>query len=274
MKAGPAYYLDDRGEVLLERVPVPSLISNDLDAVKERGHVEWRIRDGFVSVRFRPSLISPAAYARLMSWLQGHQPERVLLSYFVQGDWTYEFLRKPGEAARRVRWVTELHGGGGRCNARRRKASLDAMQCPSRWKLAIELWRECRESDPTAKGRLFDQLFVGRWILYEYQAGNSISVCDFGTNQSAHVRKWLETYREKCIADAPDQIFAQTSQWAYHSAAMNGEPRSDETDVIAHWTGHGRHRSQFRRLMLPFKSKDRTWLLSGIQIDAAIDLLG
>ena len=77
-----AFRLDDRGDVHLQAhsraIHVDDSEDNDLARVKESGHVEWRVRRGHVHVRLRPSLVSPAAYARVMEWLVGHRPERVL----------------------------------------------------------------------------------------------------------------------------------------------------------------------------------------------------
>jgi hypothetical protein len=152
-----AFHLDDRGEVHLRSGSTPlqavEVPEDELAAVTERGFVEWRLRDGHVSVRLRPSLVSSAAYARLMSWLLGHRPERVLLSYFVEGRWEYEFLRQPGEAARRVRWLIELHGGGGYCNARRRRIPISANCNPPDWRRAVDFWSTSEKPMPPWSAR-------------------------------------------------------------------------------------------------------------------------
>lgn len=278
MNAGPAFLLDDRGEVHLE-LRLPGMLPDDHFedrhvAVRERGYVEWQVRAGHVFVRLRPSLVSPAAFARLMSWLLGHRPERVFLSCFVKGEWTYEYLRKPKEAARRVQWLVELHGGGDNCNVRRQRISISSSRNPPQWERAVDLWRQFHACDPNLISHLFDGLFAGRWILYARGSDNTFAIDDFGPNQSAHVMRWLTARRDISVADAPDSPFSRSCDWAYQSAASTCEPRSDETDLIAHWTGYGRRRSQFRRLVLPFRSEGRTWLLSAIQMDPAIDLLG
>src|SRR6185312_126716 len=91
-----AFRLDDRGDVHLEAHSrardVDGCGDDELARVKDSGHVEWCVRDGHVRVKLRPSLVSPAAYARLMGWLVSHPPERVLLSFFVRREWEYEFL--------------------------------------------------------------------------------------------------------------------------------------------------------------------------------------
>ena len=273
-----AFRLDDRGDVHLQAhsraVHVDDSEDNDLARVKESGHVEWRVRRSHVRVRLRPSLVSPAAYARVMEWLVGHRPERVLLSYFVDQRWEYEYLRNPGEAARRIRWLVELYGGGGYCNARRRTISLSSSLRPKTWGHAIDFWRELRENiDPVTATENFDRFFAGRWILYACEPHHGFSVDAFGANHAEHVSRWLRAHRGVCIAEPSDSVFSQSGTRVYQSVTAAFEPRADETDVITHWTGYGRRRSGFRRLVLPFRSRDQSWVLSGIEMDPTIELL-
>ena len=70
-----------------------------------------------------------------------------------------------------------------------------------------------------------------------------------------------------------DSVFSQSGARVYQSVTVAFEPRADETDVITHWTRYGRRRSGFRRLVLPFRSRDQSWVLSGIEMDPTIELL-
>jgi hypothetical protein len=271
-----AFLLDERGEVHL-RSSAPAVDFNDcspyaLDEVRERGHVEWCVREGHVSLRLRPSLVSRATYSRLMSWLLGHRPERVLLSYFVGRSWEHEFLRRPGEVARVVMQLIERHGGGSRCNARHAELPVDSPRNPLRWRSAVDLWRSGNEISPERIDWSFDQFFGGRWILYACYSDQGFGVNSFGDTQSDYVRKWLITFA-KSDAQRPDRIFSQSCAPLYRRVAAILEPRCDELDVVTDWTGHGRVRTQFRRLVLPFKSGGQTLLLSGFEMDPGIDLL-
>ena len=272
-----AFRLDDLGDVHLQAYRTLQVDNweNDLARVKESGHVEWRVRRGHVHVRLRPSLVSPAAYARVMGWLLGHRPERVLLSYFVDRCWEFEFLRKPGEAARRIRWLVELYGGAGYCNARRRRISISSDLQPKGWGSAIDFWQELQgEIDLGTAVSAFDQFFAARWIVYAQEPNQGFSVSAFGTNHAEHVSKWLNSHRGVVIAEPANRIFEQSSAArVYQSAVAAFEPRADETDVITHWTGYGRRRSGFRRLVLPLKSEGRSCVLSGIEMDPTIELL-
>src|SRR5262249_20977927 len=176
--------------------------------------------------------------------------------------WDYEFLRKHGEAARRVRWLVELYGGGGYCNTRRRTCLIASGRQPKGWRLAIEFWRDSRENlDPSTVAKAFDEFFCGRWILYG-KLNHGFSVCDFGDNHAEHVKKWLRAHCGTEIPERSDNVFSQSCARVYRSATETFEPRADETDVIAHWIGYGQRRGQFRRLVLPFKFLDRACVLS------------
>jgi hypothetical protein len=177
------YRLDDHGDVHLHALaPLPHLSCNwdyDLDDVKLKGDVDWHVFEGHVRVRLRPSLVSPGAYNRVMGWLTDRRaPERVLLCYFVGGQWEYEFLRKSREAARRLRWLVELYGGGAWCNYRQHKLMLSSrLPRHTNWKAALDFWRERREHiDLVTVGETFNPLFDGRWILYGLGADHNFTV--------------------------------------------------------------------------------------------------
>ena len=125
---------------------------------------------------------------------------------------------------------------------------------------------------PERIGRLFDQFFGGRWILYGCCSEQAFGVNSFGDTQSDYVRKWLAAYT-KADAQRPDRIFSQSCAPLYQRVAATLEPRCDQLDVVTDWTGHGRLRTQFRRLVLPFRLGDQTLLLSGMEMDRSIDLL-
>ena len=83
----------------------------------------------------------------------------------------------------------------------------------------------------------------------------------------------MHTHRKTVIADPLDSVFAQSCARIYQSVVEASEPRTDETDVVAHWTGYGRRRGRFRRLMLPFRSAGQNLVLSGIDMNKSIELL-
>ena len=119
-------------------------------------------------------MISPAAYARVMAWLTCNPPQGVLLSYSVEGCWQYEYLRRPREAARRFRWLVELYGGGGNCNARRRSRPISSVRQQKGWSPAVEFWKEHRvDLDTTTAITAFDQFFSGQWVLYAREIDGS-----------------------------------------------------------------------------------------------------
>jgi hypothetical protein len=138
----------------------------------------------------------------------------------------------------------------------------------------MEFWKDHRvDLDPAMAVSAFDQFFSGQWILYARGSHGSFSVCDFGNNHAEHVKKWLRTHRNTKIADPTDSVFTQSCERMYQCVVEASEPRTDETDIVAHWTGYGRRRGRYRRLMLPFRSVGRNLVLSGIDMDESIELL-
>ena len=93
----------------------------------------------------------------------------------------------------------------------------------------------------------------------------------------AHSR-WLtsvRTTRQRHTLLRPEEenFTARGCAQVYRDITQAFEPRSDELDAVAYWPGYGRLRSRYRRLMLPFRASERTWLASGICLDPGIDLL-
>ena len=50
--------------------------------------------------------------------------------------------------------------------------------------------------DTTMAITAFDQFFSGQWVLYAREVDRSFSICDFGDNHAAHVKKWMRTHRK------------------------------------------------------------------------------
>ena len=273
-----SFLVDDRGDVHLGRgahqLFSPAADDDATSAVKEHGQIEWLAREGHVRVRLRPSMVSPPAYARLMAWLDSGEAERVLLSSFIGREWHYEYLRGAKLVAERVRQLVEQYGGGKACSLRRRTrltTSLDA----GKYAQAVEFWREHRDNflgDETMS--VLGPLLGERWVLYESLPSGRFAVRGFGPHHTPHVRKWLEA-QQRAPLDTPygDNFVSRACVRVYREVVNALEPAADELDAVSHWTGFGRMRSRYRRLMLPYRSAERCWILSGIALDRDIDLL-
>jgi hypothetical protein len=270
-----SYLVDDAGGIHLgcagERSLPDDVGCDEITAVKEDGRIEWLAREGHVRVRFRPSLVSAAARARLMAWLACSRPERVLLSWYAAGEWHYEFLRNPVLTGERVSSLIEQHGGAGPFNLRRRPCSLTGF--PSKpTHDALAFWREHRDSFQGRESmRVLGPLLQDRWILYRALPGFGFAAECFGRHHAGHVTRWLA--REGQLDRGDDSFPAHACAVVYGDVVKRFAPGCDELDAISWWTGYGRRRSQYRRLMLPFRSGHCAWVVSGVRLDPAIDLL-
>jgi hypothetical protein len=277
LRSVSSFLVDDRGNVHLGRAAhqVAPVAEDDvaMAAVKDGGQIEWFVREGHVRVRLRPSMVSPAAFARVLAWLASRGPERVLLSSFIGKEWHYEYLRSSSGAGERVRELVERHGGGRSCNLRRRACSGLAFP-DSLFDQAVGFWRDHRDSfEPDLSMRVLGPLLDGKWLLYERLSNGGFAVAGFGPCHTDHVRKWLETHREPLHLQGGESFVSRACAQVYRDVANAFEPSADELDAVSHWTGFGRLRSSYRRVMLPFRSGERGWVVSGIRLDASIDLL-
>ena len=275
MDGTASYLIDAAGNIELGNRSDPNLAdSAALDAVTLLGHIEWLVRLGHVRVRLRPALTSPAAYCRLRAWLTSTQAPRVLLSYFVNGAWDYEFLRHPELTIRRVDRLMTQYGGGNLTTVRRQARSLTKPGNTRGAVAAIEYWKEKRQSfDPQQCLRVLDPILGSRWILLDSSHEHQHRLMRFGENNSPYVAKWLSQNIGSLLTSAPDTAYSESCVAAYRSVEQAGEPGLEDVDAFAVWPRFGHVRSRYHRLMLPFKSNSSSLLLVATTIDETIDLI-
>ena len=180
---------------------------------------------------------------------------------------------KPDSTADRISDLVEHHGGAASCNVRRRACALRDFP-EKRLDDVLGFWREHRNSFQREETMpVLGPLLDDRWVLYEELPSGAFKVADFGPYHTDHVRKWLTRQRHTLLRPEEDNFTARGCALVYRDITHAFEPRSDELDAVAYWPGYGRLRSRYRRLMLPFRAGDRTWLASGICLDPGIDLL-
>jgi hypothetical protein len=273
-----SFLVDGRGEVHLgqaeQRIVPTADEDNAMTAVKELGGIEWLVRAGHVRVRLRPSMVSPAGYARLQTWLACLQPERVLLSWFARNAWNYEYFQSARDAIDRVEALVEEHGGARACNLRRRACSLQDFR-EGQVEGAVNFWRDhCKDFRGAESMRALGPLLDDKWLLYKRLPSGGFAVDAFGAHHTDHVRRWLDTHRDEPLhAQGRDSFVSRGCGDVYGSIPDDRAPAAEEIDTVAHWTGFGRLRSRYRRLILPFRAGKRSWVVSGICLDPTIDLL-
>ncbi len=283
------FVVDDRGDVQLGssgQQPFHREIATSddgtLKAIKEAGFIEWRVHEGHIRLRLRPSMISQQAHARVVSWFKHLQPQRVLLSYFAFDQWEYEYIQSTRETLRRLDELIELHGSLGPEGIRHRVRSENQLRKVGKFSLAVEYWRAHRDCfDPLTAKRTLDPILSGRWTLCEKFASGSFALSDFGKNNPVHARKWLHRAIGEPLSEAPDQQYVRACEKVYHDVARAFQPCHDEVDAMVTWPGHGRMRNRYQRLMLPFRTFGksghratiRTWHLTATVCDRTVGLL-
>ena len=270
------FVVDDRGSVHVPDIGFTRLADVDDEIrsrILDRGHFDWVVTTGYVKIRLRPSVISEEAYVRLLGWLASTKPQRLMLSLYVQGGWHYEFFRDPQDALRRVQLLVEHYGGGTHCNLRSRSRTISQLLSKSAWSAAINYWQHTRDAfSPGDATAIFDAIFDRQWILYATNELKSFRVHSFGAKHAPHVHNFLR--KGRLLKQSTPSLLLERSVQRWQEAISVFEPRGEEIELVAHWPGFGRRKSQFRRITLPFRSNETSFVLSGLASDATIDLLG
>ncbi len=265
-------------------VDVAHQTTNDdtLQSIIETGLVEWRAHEGHVRIRLRPSMITPQAFDRIISWIRSEQPQRVLISYYVSGNWEYEYFLSPRACQQRLEQLVRDYGALGSGALRTRRLPLTAQVNVDKFEQVIAYWQSHRDQfDPAAALRYIDPVAAGRWVLFEQPTPNDYCISDFGARTSVYVQKWLRRSLGEPLSSAPDKRYARATEEVYRSVAAAFEPRLEDVDTMVSWPGYGRMRNRYQRLMLPFKSTvatrgasvEKNWHLTITIMDPKIDLL-
>lgn len=284
MRPTAAYSIDEQGEVSPWRADAPPahavryLDESTARAVRDLGHTVWSVTPHGVHVCIRPSLMSAAAAERLLAWLRNPMPARCALWFWADGAWHYELHWSLGLAAFRIETLLDAHARAQRRLLRSRQLRFSTLRTdhPEAAALAgaMDAWRELRHaSDADAIARTASAL-GNRWVLVAPRSDGDFAIEQAGHWPSPYVVRWLATNRGRSISSLPDQDFARNCVRGLRQVAASGEPLLEAVDCLAHWTGFGRVRSRFRRIVLPFDTPRGVALLSGSILDPSIDMLG
>lgn len=275
MKIAESFWIDERGGVEHGRPKAMfSADGLDCDGVEVRGHVEWNIGLTYLRIRLRPALTMPAAHCRLSSWLHSTQAPRILLCVLISGEWQYEILGDTRLAAHRVDMLMEQHGSANHGHVKRRIRSLAQPIRNHGFAGAFDFWKQQRQTC-TVSGAIatLDPLLNSSWLLFERAADDEYRLARFGSNNPPYAVKWFARNVGAPISGMPDPDYAVQTIGAYRHVEMTEEPCLDDVDAFASWLTYGRVRSRYSRLILPFKSDDKTWLLVGKLKGANFDLM-
>jgi len=266
-----SYVIDESGNP----EEVATFLPNDaLAQVRELGHVTYSAGHGYLRIRLRPSLTSIASYARLLQWLDRTSSVRIQLSYFVDGRWHDEIAGNSSRAALRIEELVAEFGGGPYGNVRRRPCRLEELTLPRSYETAIRYWQLYRSQfDPVAGIPVLSSILSERCAYFEQNGAQSYVVRGCGNGLAEYARKWLQNANGQSMHYAPDASYGQSCLQAYRETQNAGEPRIDDVDALVKWTGSGRARNRYRRLMLPFRAREQRWMITASLPEPGIELL-
>ncbi len=275
MKIAESFWIDERGGVEHGR-PNSIFSSDDLDCdgVEVRGDVEWNLGVKYLRIRLRPALTTPAAHCRLSSWLHSTHASRVLLCVLIGREWQYEILGDTRLASNRVDLLMDQHGSAIHGHVKRRIHSLARPIRNQGFAGAFDFWKQHRQAfKPASALATLDPILGSCWLLFQRPSDDDYRLAGYGSNNPPYAIKWFARNVGAPIAGMPDAAYAAQTISAYRNVEISGEPCLDDVDAFASWLTYGRVRSCYSRLILPFKSDDKTWLLVGKLKGANFDLM-
>ncbi len=170
--------------------------------------------------------------------------------------------------------MVQEFGGGPHGNVRRRKRELRELTLPQSYETAIQYWRDYRDRfDPDVAIPTLGSILSKRYTVFERTETGAYVLRGCGSMLARRARKWLENAVGTDIQKAPDGLYAESCVKAYVEADRAQEPCIDDVDGLIKWTGRGRKRDRYRRLILPFSGAEKQWLITASIIVPEICLL-
>ncbi len=275
IKFAESFWIDERGGVQHGHTNAFLSDNLDCDGVEVRGHVEWNVGVKHLRIRLRPALTTPAAHRRLLSWLESTQASRILLCVLIGREWQYAILSDTRLAAQRVDEFMDAHGSANHGYVKRQVRSLAVPIRNQGFAGALDYWKNQRQNfSPERAISVLNPLLNSCWLLFERPVDGDFRLAGFGDANPPYAVKWLARNVGAPIAALPDAAYAQETISAYRSVELTSEPCLDDVDAFASWLTFGRVRSCYSRLMLPFNSGDKSWLVVGKLKGSNIDLMG
>ena len=188
-----SFLLDCRGEATHLRGPAHHSVgprpSGHSQHVVHSGCVVYHCAPNAITIRFRPSLISPSALARIESWLDAKARHRMHLVYWLHDEWHHELLHTPKMAFKRIEALVSF-AGGGRYGHVVRSIESPAHIEHGAFSDVISLWRERRESfEPEKLFPLLHARMQGRATLFDASTSPELRLVQPGEALTAGTHK-------------------------------------------------------------------------------------
>ena len=272
---------DDSGEVWDAKSPAlgealqASLSADELAkyVVKNLGFIAATETCGSVQIRLRPAVASPTALSAVLYWLYDQTIERVLIS-FLDEEWTHALVRTVDEAVKALLARVKFNASDREGDFLLQPKPLHDLPDTSPLHAVLAAWSE-------SGGRfnrerllpLLDRALNGRFVLFENVANSPhVHVKDVGQGFGELASFWLTRTKGLRVEDQPDYAYGKWVAEAYRQVLSKREPSLEDVDAVITWPQQPRMSYRYRRLLVPFKERNSTLILSATVIDPDVNL--
>jgi hypothetical protein len=241
------------------------------------GYVEYGLMRSGAVVRLRPAIVSPAAYAALMTLLFDGAPSRVAVNYYDEGSWRHEIICDRISAMRRI---TSLVRNAMVVNSKSVVSErLVAGSVGNRYPFQSLVTDWAPVMEPQRLNELLEKAEAsidGRYVVFELDVDRQSFVFRrVGAGMPIWARHCHEFQNGRPLIDFPDYAFGAACTTSYIDACRTMQPVVEAIDAMIDWPSHGKLHRRYGRLLLPIEDRTgRVILLSASVDDPTIDLRG
>jgi len=270
------FLIDHRGVAIDVRDPsqlkAGVSVSTSAHHVIDSGCIAWNWAPNAISIRFRPSIVSPSALARIERWLDCGARHRMHLAYWMHDAWHHEVLQEPRFALRRIETLVSFAGGGRYGHVARRMASPSDLEHRA-FRDVTSLWRERKENFDLELFPLVHERMKGRATLFEADATGELHLVQPGEALTVGTRSWASRNPRLAVSQLPYYRSSAPVFDGLSQATASLCPVHDEIDGFFMWPGHTPLRLSYKRIVLPFVAGDKRWVVSTTISDRGVNLL-
>jgi hypothetical protein len=228
-------------------------------------------------LKFRPSVVSPVAFAALMYWLADRKPQRIMLSTF-EGTWSHQVIGRHNLAIPKLAQLIETAQNQRASDLLRRPRTPNSLpdNSPLRSLLAAQK-RLVEAFDRDQLAALLHEIdgeTRGRYTLTTSDANMQNMVLQrVGQGHEETANFWLTRAIGNRVQDFPDVALGKWLAETYTSTLQTGQHRLDDVDATIEWPGLARNRYSYQRLLMPLQiGANGHVLLCATLRDPSIDL--
>jgi hypothetical protein len=281
----PSWLIDDRGNL---QDPLSTRLRIELNAthlaqefadyvLRNLGFICLQDQNNATHLKFRPSVVSPVAFAALMYWLADRKPQRIMLSTF-EGTWAHQVIGSHSLAIPKLAKLIEAAQNQRANDLLRRPRTPGSLadHSPLRSLLNAQtrLVEAFNRDQLAAVLHEIDGETRGRYTLTTSDANMQNMVLQrVGLGHEETANFWLTRAIGHHVKDFPDVALGKWLAETYTSTLQAGTHRLDDVDATIEWPGLARNRYAYQRLLLPLQTgADGHVLLCATLRDPSIDL--